>query len=65
MRLAWASTRHIGWCRHPMAQLCKRGSDSDELIALVNGGLEVGSAIMPKVRPQNIDQLSLFDVGIG
>ena len=41
------------------------GSDSDELVALVEGGLEVGSAIMPKVRPQNIDQLSLYDVGLG
>ena len=36
-----------------------------EVAVLVKEGLEVGKAIMPKVRPQNIDQLSLFDVGIG
>ncbi|MDX2288687.1 MAG: AAA family ATPase [Hyphomicrobiaceae bacterium] len=30
--------------------------------AMVEAGLELGSAIMPKVRPSNIEQLSLFDV---
>jgi predicted ATPase len=29
---------------------------------LVESGMEVGSAVMPKVRPEKIDQLSLFDV---
>lgn len=43
----------------------RTGSDSDELMALVSGGMEVGSAVMPKVRPDNIEQLSLFDVDAG
>lgn len=38
------------------------GSAEPELVALVDSGVEVGSAIMPKARPTNIDQLSLFDV---
>lgn len=33
-----------------------------EVRALVDSGLEVGSAVMPKIRPANIEQLSLFDV---
>jgi len=36
-------------------------NDSD-LRALVESGLEVGSAVMPRLRPTNIEQLSLFDV---
>jgi predicted ATPase len=39
--------------------------DNDEIRALVEGGLEIGSAIMPKVRPTGIEQLSLFDVVAG
>ena len=40
-------------------------ADVKELESLVGSGLEVGSAIMPTVRPRSIDQLSLFDVGLG
>lgn len=38
------------------------GANDPSVAALVDAGLEVGSAIMPKVRPTNIEQLSLFDV---
>jgi predicted ATPase len=41
------------------------GSADKELGALVENGLQVGSAIMPKARPKGIEQLSLFDVGLG
>lgn len=37
-------------------------SEDREIEALVKAGQEVGSAVMPKVRPTNIEQLSLFDV---
>lgn len=37
-------------------------ADDAEVRALVEAGLEVGRAVMPKVRPENIEQLSLFDV---
>lgn len=40
-------------------------SDDPDLRELVENGMEIGSAVMPKVRPQNIEQLSLFDVGLG
>lgn len=36
--------------------------DDVQVRELVQSGLEVGSAIMPKVRPRSIEQLSLFDV---
>ena len=38
------------------------GFDDAEVKKLVEAGLSVGSAIMPRVRPTNIEQLSLFDV---
>ena len=37
-------------------------ANDEQVRQLVDAGLEVGSAVMPKVRPQNIEQLSLFDV---
>lgn len=37
-------------------------STEPDVKAMVDAGMEVGSAIMPKVRPRDIDQLSLFDV---
>lgn len=37
-------------------------TDEPDVRALVEAGLEIGSALMPKVRPQGIEQLSLFDV---
>lgn len=40
-------------------------ADDQDVRALVEAGYEVGSAVMPKVRPSDIDQLSLFDVGPG
>lgn len=40
-------------------------TNDPEASALVEAGMEVGSAVMPKVRPDNIDQLSLFDVTSG
>lgn len=44
--------------------LVQTGGNDDEVRALVEGGLDIGSAIMPKARPKNINQLSLFDVGL-
>jgi predicted ATPase len=37
-------------------------TDEQDTRILVAGGLELGSAIMPKVSPTNIEQLSLLDV---
>ncbi len=37
-------------------------ADDLELRAMVDSGLEVGSAVMPRVRPAGIEQLSRFDV---
>lgn len=37
-------------------------ASDQSLRALVQSGMEIGSAIMPTVRPTNIEQLSLFDV---
>ncbi|MDX2156203.1 MAG: AAA family ATPase [Hyphomicrobiaceae bacterium] len=42
--------------------IVETATGDDQVRALVEAGLEVGSAIMPKVRPTGIDQLSLFDV---
>lgn len=36
--------------------------DVAEVRALVENGMDVGSAIMPRTRPVNIDQLSLFEL---
>ncbi len=36
--------------------------DDEDVRPLVESGMTLGSAIMPKVRPSNIEQLSLFDV---
>jgi predicted ATPase len=40
------------------------GVDDPEMRLLVAEGLNIGSAIMPKARPTDVDQLSLFDVGL-
>jgi hypothetical protein len=37
-------------------------ADDPEVRAMVENGLAIGGALMPKVRPENIEQLSLFDV---
>lgn len=45
--------------------LVETAIDNEELKAMVDKGVDVGSAILPKARPQGIEQLSLFDVGVG
>ena len=36
--------------------------DNNRMRTLVEKGLNLGEAVMPEVRPTNIDQLSSFDV---
>jgi predicted ATPase len=37
-------------------------SDDKAVMAMIETGIAVGAAVMPKVKPENIDQLSFFDV---